>query len=157
MDYMIYEDSPKYNFWIIFIPIFLLLYLGMVAFQISITGFAIEYVVFSLAGLIIVGFVFASRIHRKYQIFNDKLKIYKWSPVNTEIQFKNIDSASEGNIGGSTYDVLLLSRNNSIKIIGKGWERSFTVAPRNHEEFLRRLTEALDYWKSKNPDTDVRR
>ena len=162
MDYMIYEDSPKYNFWLKLFPLFILAAVAMTIFNINYVGLkgssSIQYIVISIVVLILAILIYGARLHRKYQIFGDRLKIVRWLPFHTEIPFKNVDAASEVNSDGvkKTYDILLLSNTNSIKITGKGWGPSFTFAPRNREEFLRRLNDALSYWKSKNPDRDIK-
>jgi len=164
MEYVIYEDSPKYNFWIKLVPLVILLYIGVFVFQLSfikrefIGISSIQYILFSIFALLIVGLTFASRLPRRYQIFGDRLKIVRWLPDTSVILFKDVDTAVEGSFGGvkRTYETFLLSGKNAITIKRRGWVDPFTFAPRNREEFLRRLNDALNEWKRKNPDSAVK-
>jgi len=153
VDYIIYEDTSKYGYWLkVLIPISLFFAALCGAPLISTNS---EYqIVFVIIGVIIavipISALFWGILHRKYLIFDNRLKIVMGGPFSTTVPFDSIETAREAT--GEDLRAarsILFSRENAV-LITKEFKDPIIIAPRNREEFLRHLNKALSEWKNKN-------
>jgi hypothetical protein len=153
MEYIIHEDNPQYSFWLKIYPLFLLPYFAFGIFGMSIIGIksiqTITYIPMLLAPPVFIALLIWSRLHRKYLIFDDRLKIVRGWPFSTTVQFKSIKTASEatGKDFTASYDRFLSDKNGVL--ITRDLELSIIIAPSNREQFLMHFNEALNEWKRK--------
>jgi hypothetical protein len=154
MEYIIYEDTPRYSFLLKIYPLFLLPYFGFGIYGMSVIGInssrIIEYIPIMLAPPVFIALITWSRLHRKYVIFDDRLKIIRGWPFSSTVPFSSIKNAGEaaGKDFTSSRDRFLSDKNGVL--ITRDSEISIIASPSNREGFLMHLNEALNEWKRKN-------
>ena len=140
---LIYEDVPRYDSWLKpmvsgFITIFLLLGLVFLYFntELAITMFALT---------VFFGLLFTAIIPRRFQIYEDRLRIQLGGPFAFNIPLKNIEEARHGSsgdvffywgikFGTSTSNVIEIVRNKGMNVI---------ITPTHFNEFLNQLNRAV--------------
>ncbi|UCH51756.1 MAG: PH domain-containing protein [Chloroflexota bacterium] len=161
MEYIVYEDTPKYSHWL---KILSLLFLAVLAagtiYRVLIIGVkSIEDVADILmlpAFFTLLAILFwATSLHRKYVVFADRLKIVMGGPFSTTIPFNRIEEAREAtgeDLRSSRYYssanavLIMWTKDTNLRIL----ENTTIIYPSNREEFLKHLDKALGEWKSKN-------
>jgi hypothetical protein len=155
MDAIIYEDSPYYN-----IRQKGALALAMLPFIIIIlyclfTGNMIGFIGGFVAGLLI-SFYHLMLFPRKYQIFNNKLRILLGDVFPFDIPFHNLETAREPTrtewLWGTTLGFGIYSTEHAVQIVQKKrWIlRCINISPCDREKFLECLNKAQSEWTNKN-------
>jgi hypothetical protein len=146
MDSIIYEDSPHYDVWIkgiIMLPIFFIviglyfLFTRDVEASLGVFG----------TGLL-MGALYWAIFPRKYQVFDNKLKIVLGGPFSVNIYFDTLESAGkqEGVNFGLNFATTFISEH--VVEIKRKKGMTVNITPANRELFLENLNKAVYNWKS---------
>jgi len=161
MDYIIYEDTPKYSTSFKIIP----LLLSFIAATLGANLIATDQehkAVFMVIGIVIATIPMAiflwALLPHKYRIFDDKLKILMGWPFSFNIPFDSIETAREATVKelwarNNTKFATCFSNENTVLIVRTSGS-NISITPGNREEFLRHLNKALGEWKSKTKVDD---
>ncbi len=140
---LIYEDVPRFDSWMKpfvsgFIMFFLILGLIFLYFtvELAITSFAIA---------VFIGLIFTIIIPRRFQIFEDRLRIQLGGPIAFNVPLKSIEEARHGasgdilfywgiKFGTSTSNVVEIIRNKGMNVI---------ITPTHFTAFLNQLNHAV--------------
>jgi len=142
MDNPLYEDIPRYDFWLKFI-------LGGILALTFILGIILisEDTEAALAMFGITLFdalLFKAILPRRYQIFEDRLRILMGGPFAINISFSNIEEAKLASgrkafayrglrLATSTHHVVEIVRKKGLNLV---------ISPRNDDMFLEQLNQA---------------
>lgn len=149
---MIYEDTPKYDLW-------LKLILGGVLALTLILGVILIYrdTEAAIAMFGITGFdalLFKAILPRRFQIFEDRLKILLGGPFSINILLSNIaevKSASSREVFAYWGIRFATSTSNVVEVVRKKG-LNLIISPRNDDMFLEQLNQALQSQSSQaNP------
>jgi hypothetical protein len=140
---LIYEDTPKYDLWLKFI-------LGGVLALTLILGVILIYrdTEAAIAMFGITGFdalLFKAILPRRFQIFEDRLKILLGGPFSINILLSNIaevKSASSREVFAYWGIRLATSTSNVVEVVRKKG-LNLIISPRNDDMFLEQLNQAL--------------
>jgi len=141
---LLYEDEPVYGFFLRLISIVLPAGLLVLSGYLSSAGEK-EGALVLLLEAFIVGAIFFVVFPRKYQVYEDHLRIVLGGPFYIRIVFDKIRHIS-------VTDRLVFSVNFATRLTGKYVEiaqkRSWSVAitPRNNEAFVENANRALNDW-----------
>ncbi len=149
--YLIYEDTPRYDWSLKFI-------LGVVLAATAVAGVII--ILYDVAGglamfgvTLVDGLIFYLVAPRRYQIFNTKLRIVLGGPFNMDIPLSTIKEARPAPAAyafGYWGIRLATSTSGATEIIRrKGW--NVIISPSDRETFLARLSEALRAVEAASP------
>lgn len=147
---LLYEDVPRYDSWLKpllsgFVAFTLILGLIFMYFN---TELAIAMFAISLFDALL----FTSIVPRRFQLFEDRLRIQLGGPFALNISLGNIVKAKQGNpgdvwiywgirFGTSTTDVVEIIRNKGMNII---------ITPTHFNEFLNQLNHAIQSRSDQN-------
>jgi len=139
---LIYEDTPKYDLW-------LKLILGGVLALTFILGIIFIYqdtkAAIAMFGITLFdALLFKAILPRRYQIFEDRLKILLGGPFSINISFSNIREAKSASgskalvywgirFATSTHHVVEIVRKKGLNLV---------ISPRNDDMFLEQLNQA---------------
>jgi hypothetical protein len=160
LDNLIYEDQPPpYNSWVKVTPFIYLLLLVFIVLYLIVNGFPIEMLA---RGLILPVFIFPvivaiyywAATPRKYQIFENRIKIILGGPFSYSVPFDNIALAESGTwkdlwrfFGQFRDFVTCQSGEHLLKIVSvKGGV--INITPGNRELFLDNLNKAREKWRT---------
>lgn len=148
---LLYETSPRFDSWLKplisgFIAFTLILGLVFLTFS---TELAIVMFVITLLDGVLFGII----IPRKFEIYQDKLRINLGGPFAMNIPLKDIDTARPGSssdlwvywgirFGTSTSNVVEIIRNKGMNII---------ITPEDSQEFTEQLNRAVEIQSSPVP------
>lgn len=155
MDSIIYEDSPYYDARQIGAIVIVLLPFIIIILFCLFTGNMIGLIGGFVAGLLI-SFYHLMLFPRKYQIFNNNLRILLGDVFPFDIPFHNLENARQPtqrewfrstSLGFGTY-----SRDHSVQIVQKKsrFLPRINISPCDREKFLEQLNKALNDWRTKN-------
>ena len=146
MDSIIYEDSPNYDVWIkgiMMLPIFFIV-IGL--YFLFTTD--VEAAVGVFATGLLMGAVYWAIFPRKYQVFDNRVKIVLGGPFSVNISFDNLESAGkqEGINFGLNFATTFISEH-AVEIKRKKG-LTVNITPGNRDRFLENLNKAIYDWKS---------
>lgn len=143
MKELVYEDTPRYDFW-------LKLMLGSVLALTLILGLALLAVDLVVAGVMFAvtvfdALLFKAILPRRFQIFQDRLKIVLGGPLALNIPLSDISQARS--VSGSTAFVywgirFATSYRHVVEIVRKKG-LGLVISPTNADMFLEQLNQAL--------------
>jgi hypothetical protein len=161
MDSVIYEDSPYSNarqkgapaialFPVVIVILFCL-------FNGNITG-----VIGGFAAGLLIGCYHWALFPRKYQIFDNKLRIVLGWRFPFDIPFDNLEIAREPArtewLWGTSLGFGIYSREHTVQIVQKGRALKYVnISPSDREKFLGHLNKAMDERKSNKSEENLRR
>jgi len=146
MDSIIYEDSPNYDVWlkgIMMLPIFFIV-IGLYFLFTT----EIESAVGVFATGLLMGTVYWAIFPRKYQVFDNRVKIVLGGPFSVNISFDSLESAGkqEGINFGLNFATTFISEH-AVEIKRKKG-LTVNITPGNRDRFLENLNKAVYDWKS---------
>lgn len=148
MEVLIYEDTPRYDFWLKFILAGVLAVLFIVAVILLFKDVIGALVMFGAT--IFDALLLKSILPRRFQIFQDKLKIVMGGPFAMNISFSNIKEVRRA-AGSKTFAYggirFATSTRYVVEIVRKKG-MSVIFSPNSGEVFLEQLNQAI---KAKTP------
>jgi hypothetical protein len=145
MDVVIYEDSPHYDVWlkgIMLLPVFFII----IGLSFIFTG-DIESAIGMLATALLMGAVYWAILPRKYQIFDNKLKIVLGGQFSFNIPFETLKTAGkpEGVSLGINFATTFITEH--VVEIKRNKGMTVNITPDNRDLFLENLNKAVYDWK----------
>ena len=140
---LLYEDVPRYDSWLktLIIGLCSITLLPGLIFLFFNTELAIAMFILTL----FIGLLFYAVIPRRFQIYDDRLRIRLGAPLAFNLALDNIDKAREGSRG----DILVYwgikfgtSTSNIIEIVRKKG-LNIIITPVHFDEFLNQLNQAV--------------
>jgi len=148
---LVYEDTPKYDFWLKFIlgGVLALTFILGVIFIEQDTEAAVAMFGITLFDALL----FRAVLPKRYQIFEDRLKIIMGGPFAINIDFSNIEEAKPASgrkafaYGGlrfatSIHNIVEIVRRKGLNIV---------ISPNNADMFLEQLNQARGNKKQSKP------
>jgi hypothetical protein len=149
MDWVIYEDDPRYDTWfkiILAVPLLILiLSAGLLIAQSEATAMLIIFGVVLLLAL-----MFWLILPRKFIVMQDKLVIKLGGPFSIKIAYKDIKSAGKISWKSKNFAMNFTSSVQNTVNITASRGLSVNFSPSHREQFLENLNEAMDKWKKNN-------
>lgn len=153
MESLIYEDVPYFQqgrYLIVGVTIVMIVMILVLVF-ISRT----DAWLYPLLVLVIFSFAISwARWPRKYQIFDNKIRIACGSPFHFDIPFNKLEYASEGDPLDMWLPLFrwnfITSRGKNIVTIVRKRGMNVNITPNNPEAFLENLKKALNDWRRSN-------
>ena len=142
MKELIYEDTARYDFWLKLIlgsVLAILFIIGVVLLFIDILGASVMFGVTLFDALL-----FKAILPRRFQIFQDRIKIILGGPFTISISFSNIREvrAVSANEVFVYWGVRLATSTQSVVEIVRKSGLSLVIAPANREMFLEQFNQA---------------
>ena len=139
---LLYEDTPKYDFWLKFILggfLALTFVLGVV-FLYQDTEAAIAMFGITLFDALL----FKAILPRRFQIFEDRLKILLGGPLAINIPFSNIEEAkpATGRKAFAYWGIRFATSTAHVVEIVRKKGLNLVISPRNDDMFLEQLNQA---------------
>ena len=141
--YLVYEDSPQYDLWLKWIiggTLALTLVLGIVFLPFDVVGALAMFGVTVFDALL-----FNAILPRRYQIYQDRLRIVLGKPFAFNISFDTIKEARPA--GGSTAlvygGIRFATSAKSVVEIVRSKGLNIVISPANRDAFLEQLSQAL--------------
>ena len=143
MEELIYEDMPRYDFWLKFVlggVLALTFIAGLTLLSQDLTG---AWVMFGVT--LFDALLFKAILPRRFQVFRGRLKIALGGPFAINIPFSNIREARAASshkafiYGGLRFTT---STKNVVEIVRKKG-LSLVISPANVDRFLEQLNQAL--------------
>ena len=149
-DILIYEDTPKYDLW-------LKLILGGVLALTFILGVIFIYqdteaAIVMFAVTLFDALLFKAILPRRYQIFEDRLKILMGGPLAINISLSNIEEArpASGRKAFAYNGIRFATSSRHVIEIVRKKGMNIVISPRNSDMFLEQLNQARQ--TTGNPD-----
>ena len=143
MSYLIYEDSALYDPWLKIIlgsTLALTLVMGIVFLPFDVAG---AYVMFGVT--LFDALLFNAILPRRYQIYQDRLRIVLGKPFAVSISFATIKEARSA--AGSTifiyWGIRFATSAKSVVEIVRSKGLNIVISPTDRDAFLEQLTQAL--------------
>jgi len=143
LSYLVYEDTPQYDIWLKMIvggTLALTLVLGIALLSVDVLGAGVV-----LGVTVFDALLFNAVIPRRYQIFQDKVRIVLGGPFAFNIPLSTISEArsASGSKAFVYWGIRFATSSRSVVEIirGKGW--NVVISPRNRDAFLNQLAQAL--------------
>ena len=143
LSYLIYEDSAPYDPWLKIIlgsTLALTLVMGIVFLPFDVAG---AYVMFGVT--LFDALLFNAILPRRYQIYQDRLRIVLGKPFAVNIPFSTIKEVRPAS-GSKTFaygGIRLATSSSSVVEIVRTKGLNVAVSPANRDAFLEQLTQAL--------------
>ena len=141
--YLIYEDTPRWDWWLKVTVVAVLGVTLIAGIVLTLNDAADGLAMFGLTAVDALVFYFV--MPRRYQVFDDKVRIVLGWPFGMNIPLSNIKDVRVtpgSKIVASWGFQLATSSRTAMEIVRKkGW--SVTISPSDREVFLQRLNEAL--------------
>jgi len=140
---LIYEDSPQYDIWLKLIlgsTLAFTLVLGIVFLLVDLLG---TWIMFGVT--IFDALLFNAVIPRRYQIFQDKLKIVLGNPFAFSIPLSTIKEVrpASGSMAFAYWGIRLATSSSSVVEIVRSKGFNVVISPTNRDAFLDQLNQAL--------------
>ena len=141
---LLYEDEPVYGILLRLITIVLPAALLAGSAFLSSTGEK-EGALALLIEAFFVGAIFFSVFPRKYQVFEDHLRIVLGGPFSIKIGFENVKSISVTNRVVFSVNFATRLSGHYVEIAQKrSW--SIAITPRNNQDFVENANRSLNEW-----------
>jgi len=157
MEFVLYEDRPRYDLWLkalfalaplLLIVLSISIYYGVLPAESEEEARNASIVLFATAVFVLL--LFWATFPRRYQIFTDRVKIVLGGPLSVNIKFDTIKEAREARgekalgfwglrFTTSTKDIVEIVRSKGMCVV---------ISPGNRESFLKELNKAIADWKS---------
>jgi len=147
---LVYEDTPPYDQWLKY------LIGGILVLIISIAVFFIPVDIigtwFMLGETAFLSLLFYSIMPRKYQVFEDRIRIVLGRPFAINIRFSNIKEIRAASSGDAYayYGIRFVTNSRGVVEIIRKRGPGIVISPRDRELFLQQFNKAIDNYRKMN-------
>jgi hypothetical protein len=151
---LVYEENPPFDSWFKWLIggiIGLTLVIGLSLIPVDVVG-----AWFMLGITVFLALVFYSIIPRKYQIFEDRVRIVMGGPFSVNAKFSNIkEIRAASNSSANVYGGIRLATTsaNVVEIVSKKG-LGIVISPRDRDTFLQQVNQAMANYAKMNPDSN---
>ena len=143
MSYLIYEDIPQYDSWLKWIiggTLALTLMMGIVFLPFDVVGALAMFGVTLFDALL-----FNAILPRRYQIYQDRLRIVLGKPFAVSVPFSTIKDVrpASGSKTFAYWGIRLATSSKSVVEIIRSKGLNIVISPADRDAFLEQLTQAL--------------
>jgi hypothetical protein len=149
MDYLVYQDKPRTDFWLklIFILPPLLMFVFAFIFPGTGSGESLQIFFGAIGITIAMSLFYIFVMPSKYCILNNKMRIEFMGPFKFNIPFDTISAVRDA--GWSTVGINLptnFSKSSLLEIVRQG-RMSVTITPSDKQAFVSSFHKAYEDWK----------
>jgi hypothetical protein len=144
---LIYEDRPRYDFWlkiILWSCVAIVLIPALFMFDSN-----MEEAIGLILTAVFVVIIFWAVMPRKYRIYDDRIKILLGTPFSISISFDTIEYAGVPRRKFTVGMNLVTSFRNIVEISRKKG-MNVNISPSDRDNFLENLNRALDKWRGEH-------
>ena len=143
MNSLVYEDTPRYDFWLRFILGGVLALTFILGVVLLFEDIVVAWVMFGVT--LFDALLFKAILPRRFQIFQDRVKIALGGPFAFDIPFSNIREVREASARKvfAYWGLRFATSTESIVEIVRKKGLSLVISPANRDMFLEQFNQAL--------------